>query len=60
MQIFLKRYFFSLISFQEGSIGHEYVLRPVPLDLSQTESGGVHHIIYKRDSNQVDDSDYGE
>uniref|UniRef100_A0A182WEC2 Uncharacterized protein n=1 Tax=Anopheles minimus TaxID=112268 RepID=A0A182WEC2_9DIPT len=39
---------FTSLSLQEGSIGHELVIKPVPTDISQEEDGSVHHVIYKR------------
>lgn len=33
---------------QEGSIGHQLVIRPVPLDVSQAEDGSAHHVVFKR------------
>lgn len=42
---------------QEGSIGHQLVIRPVPLEVSQKEDGSVHHVVYKRESqHQFDES----
>lgn len=40
--------FFSIS--QEGSIGHQLVIRPVPLDVSQSEDGSAHHVVFKRNS----------
>lgn len=33
---------------QEGSIGHQLVIRPVPLDVSTTDDGSAHHVVFKR------------
>lgn len=38
------------IHFQEGSIGHELIIRPVPLEVSKSDDGSVHHVVYKRDN----------
>uniref|UniRef100_A0A182IKB5 Uncharacterized protein n=1 Tax=Anopheles atroparvus TaxID=41427 RepID=A0A182IKB5_ANOAO len=38
----------TMFMLQEGSIGHELVIKPVPTDISQEEDGSVHHVIYKR------------
>lgn len=40
--------FFFLFWSQEGSIGHQLVIRPVPLDVSAAEDGSVHHVVFKR------------
>jgi hypothetical protein len=45
---------FFLNQFQEGSIGHHLVIRPVPLQVSQDkEDGSVHHVVYKRENRQL-------
>lgn len=41
---------FPFESFQEGSIGHELVIRPLPSSLSKAEDGSAHHVIFKRDT----------
>ena len=54
--------FLSLFIPQEGSIGHELVIKPVPTDISQAEDGSVHHVIYKRKAHEEHNdqfSDYG-
>lgn len=49
---------------QEGSIGHDVVIKPVPFGLinsenSQSESR-AHHIVYRRKVNEADEfSDFG-
>ncbi|CAO1381348.1 unnamed protein product [Diamesa tonsa] len=34
----------------EGSIGHQLIIRPVPLDVSKADDGSVHHVVYKRET----------
>lgn len=66
--IWLKRFFTNHISFhefhqQEGSIGHDVVIKPVPYGLLNNErpETGAHHIIYKRKVDESDQfSDFGE
>lgn len=62
--MFHTYFHFSLSLFipQEGSIGHELVIKPVPTDISQAEDGSVHHVIYKRKAHEEHNdqfSDYG-
>jgi hypothetical protein len=46
---------------QEGSIGHELVIRPVPLDISKDDDdGSVHHVIIKRDSQHAIDEELSD
>lgn len=48
---------------QEGSIGHDVVIKPVPYGLLNNEQpeNGAHHIIYKRKVDETDQfSDFGE
>lgn len=48
---------------QEGSIGHDMVIKPVPYGLIQDENSQnrAHHIVYKRKVDETDqDSDFGE
>jgi hypothetical protein len=39
----------------EGSVGHELVIRPVPLDLSKADDGSAHHVIFKRSVTEESD-----
>lgn len=55
---------FVLTEFQEGSIGHDVVIKPVPFGLmdhgSFKNEERAHHIVYKRQVNEVDEfSDFG-
>lgn len=49
---------------QEGSIGHDLVIRPVPADVIHplnAEGKSVHHVVFKRDTAATDEqSDFGE
>ncbi|CRK87489.1 CLUMA_CG001290, isoform A [Clunio marinus] len=36
----------------EGSIGHQLVIRPVPLDVSKAADGSAHHVVFKRSNDQ--------
>ena len=38
------------LDLQEGSIGHQLVIRPVPLDVSTAKDGSAHHVVFKRSS----------
>lgn len=38
----------SCVYLQEGSIGHQLVIRPVPLDVLKADDGSVHHVVFKR------------
>lgn len=42
----------SYISLQEGSVGHELVIRPVPLEVSKSDDGSAHHVVFKRNSEE--------
>jgi len=46
---------------QEGSIGHDLVIKPLPHELSPNPEES-HHIIYKREASAAEDqlSDFGE
>lgn len=62
----LKMFFFGFSrNSQEGSIGHDVVIKPVPFGLidsdnSKSESR-AHHIVYKRKVNEADQfSDFGK
>ena len=37
---------------QEGSIGHELVIRPLPTSLTKESAEGVHHVVFKRSSTE--------
>lgn len=54
--------YFYLFFFQEGSIGHDIVIRPVPTELTeQYKDIGAHHIVYKRKVDNMDqNSDFGK
>lgn len=50
---------------QEGSIGHDLVIRPIPADVIHplnTDGKSVHHVVFKRDTASVDEqfSDFGK
>lgn len=53
---------FIVFLFQEGSIGHDIVIRPVPTELtSNYKDSGTHHIVYKRKVDNMDqNSDFGK
>lgn len=42
------------LSFQEGSVGHELVIRPVPLEVSKSNDGSAHHVVFKRSTEEDD------
>lgn len=46
---------------QEGSIGHDLVIKPLPHELSPNPEES-HHIIYKREASAAEDqlSDFGK
>lgn len=56
--------FFFLYNFQEGSIGHDVVIKPVPAGIINSDadsSSATHHIVYKRKVDPMDQmSDFGE
>lgn len=58
---------FSLFFFnhvQEGSIGHDLVIRPVPADVihpMNVDGKTLHHVVFKREAAEADEqSDFGE
>ncbi|KAG5683507.1 hypothetical protein PVAND_012781 [Polypedilum vanderplanki] len=44
----------------EGSVGHELIIRPVPLDVSKADDGSIHHVVYKRASGHQDDEQFSD
>jgi hypothetical protein len=48
------------LSLQEGSVGHEMIIRPVPLDVSTADDGSAHHVIYKRESQHQFDEQFSD
>lgn len=49
--------------FQEGSIGHDVVIKPLPHGLIDRDDGatGAHHVVFKRKVDETEQlSDYGE
>lgn len=43
---------------QDGSIGHDIVIRPLPADVSRSDA--AQHVVYKRSASQLgEDSDFG-
>lgn len=45
---------------QEGSIGHQLVIRPVPLDVSSADDGSAHHVVFKRSSDHDLDESFSD
>lgn len=64
IELTICTYFFNL---QEGSIGHDVVIKPVPAGIinadadSSSSSSGAHHIVFKRKADPMDQlSDFGK
>lgn len=61
---FLIRFdvFVFFVYLQEGSIGHDVVIRPVPTGIVDSENAdGTHHIVFKRQTDPMDQlSDFGK
>lgn len=54
--------FFAFVTLlQEGSIGHDLVIKPLPHELSPNKEQ-AHHIVFKRAASAADDqlSDFGK
>lgn len=49
------------LSLQEGSIGHDLVIKPLPHELSQNKEQ-AQHVVYKREAAATEDqlSDFGK
>lgn len=45
---------------QEGSIGHQLVIRPVPLDVSSADDGSAHHVVFKRSADHDADESFSD
>lgn len=46
--------------FQDGSIGHDLVIRPVPAAAAAASTTTTQHVVYKRSaSQQSEESDFG-
>lgn len=56
-------FLFFLLNFQEGSIGHDVVIKPLPYGVLQQddETKGAHHVVFKRKTDETDQfGDYGK
>lgn len=60
MQFFSCFDLFFPLRLQEGSIGHQLVIRPVPSEVSTAQDGGAHHVVFKRSSNHEMDESYSD
>lgn len=52
---------YHFLIYQEGSIGHDVVIKPVPSGIIKSDvDDTAHHIVYKRKTDPMDLSDFGK